>query len=183
MREGRTLPGSASSRTPIAAIVPTYLWRFRKTGQFRGRRGVTRQPPRSIQPDSARPIRPSVPTIDAPPGEQRKAVARHVVEQRLHHDPAGDERRDEADRDDGWCCCRPSATSSCRDRARTRPPWWASRERTRTPPPSACRRRAAWPTRWSRPSATRRGSWRGTGRGRCRDTSAARTPSRRGSAA
>jgi uncharacterized protein YbjT (DUF2867 family) len=36
-REGRTLPGLGIDPVTIAAIVPTYLWRFRKTGQF-GRR-------------------------------------------------------------------------------------------------------------------------------------------------
>ncbi|HVV61813.1 MAG TPA: complex I NDUFA9 subunit family protein [Pseudolabrys sp.] len=35
--EGRTLQGLGIEPEPIAAIVPTYLWRFRKTGQFRGR--------------------------------------------------------------------------------------------------------------------------------------------------
>jgi len=37
MREGRTLPGLGIEAATIAAIVPTYLWRFRKTGQFRPR--------------------------------------------------------------------------------------------------------------------------------------------------
>jgi NADH dehydrogenase len=36
-REGRTLPGLGIDPTTIAAIVPTYLWRFRKSGQFRPR--------------------------------------------------------------------------------------------------------------------------------------------------
>jgi NADH dehydrogenase len=36
-REGRTLEGLGIAPTPIAAVVPTYLWRFRKSGQFRGR--------------------------------------------------------------------------------------------------------------------------------------------------
>ncbi|HXW25970.1 MAG TPA: hypothetical protein VEK73_14600, partial [Xanthobacteraceae bacterium] len=35
--EGRTLPGLGIDPATIAAIVPTYLWRFRKTGQFRRR--------------------------------------------------------------------------------------------------------------------------------------------------
>jgi uncharacterized protein YbjT (DUF2867 family) len=34
-REGRTLPALGIVPVTIAAIVPTYLWRFRKTGQFR----------------------------------------------------------------------------------------------------------------------------------------------------
>jgi NADH dehydrogenase len=33
-REGRTLEGLGISPETITAIVPTYLWRFRKTGQF-----------------------------------------------------------------------------------------------------------------------------------------------------
>ena len=36
-REGRTLEGLGIVPTSFAAIVPSYLWRFRKTGQFRGR--------------------------------------------------------------------------------------------------------------------------------------------------
>ncbi len=33
-RDGRTLEGLGITPEPIEAIVPTYLWRFRKTGQF-----------------------------------------------------------------------------------------------------------------------------------------------------
>jgi uncharacterized protein YbjT (DUF2867 family) len=33
--EGRTLQGLGMEPEPLAAIVPSYLWRFRKTGQFR----------------------------------------------------------------------------------------------------------------------------------------------------
>jgi hypothetical protein len=33
-REGRTFRGLGIDPTTIAAIVPSYLWRFRKTGQF-----------------------------------------------------------------------------------------------------------------------------------------------------
>src|SRR4029450_4627183 len=36
---------------------------------------------------------------DAPPGEQRKAVALHIAEERLHHDPGCHKRDHEADRD------------------------------------------------------------------------------------
>jgi uncharacterized protein YbjT (DUF2867 family) len=36
-RDGRTLEALGIIPESIAAIVPTYLWRFRKTGQFRGR--------------------------------------------------------------------------------------------------------------------------------------------------
>jgi NADH dehydrogenase len=35
--EGRTLQGLSVEPEPIEAIVPSYLWRFRKTGQFRSR--------------------------------------------------------------------------------------------------------------------------------------------------
>jgi NADH dehydrogenase len=35
--EGRTLEGLGIEPTGIAAVVPSYLWRFRKTGQFRNR--------------------------------------------------------------------------------------------------------------------------------------------------
>ena len=35
--EGRTLPGIGIEPDSIEAIVPSYLWRFRKTGQFRSR--------------------------------------------------------------------------------------------------------------------------------------------------
>jgi NADH dehydrogenase len=33
--EGRTLTGLGIAPTSIETIVPSYLWRFRKTGQFR----------------------------------------------------------------------------------------------------------------------------------------------------
>jgi hypothetical protein len=33
--EGRTLEGLGIAPHAVAAIVPAYLWRFRKTGQFR----------------------------------------------------------------------------------------------------------------------------------------------------
>jgi hypothetical protein len=33
--EGRTLNGLGIEPTTMATIVPSYLWRFRKTGQFR----------------------------------------------------------------------------------------------------------------------------------------------------
>jgi uncharacterized protein YbjT (DUF2867 family) len=35
--EGRTLQGMGFEPEPIEAIMPSYLWRFRKTGQFRSR--------------------------------------------------------------------------------------------------------------------------------------------------
>lgn len=35
IKEGRTLPGIGIAPDSIEAIVPSYLWRFRKTGQFR----------------------------------------------------------------------------------------------------------------------------------------------------
>ena len=34
MREGRTLDGLGLTPTAIEAVVPGYLWRFRKSGQF-----------------------------------------------------------------------------------------------------------------------------------------------------
>jgi uncharacterized protein YbjT (DUF2867 family) len=37
IEEGRTLPGLGIDPASIGAIVPSYLWRFRKTGQFRRR--------------------------------------------------------------------------------------------------------------------------------------------------
>jgi uncharacterized protein YbjT (DUF2867 family) len=37
MAEGRTLQGIGIEPEPIEAIVPSYLWRFRKAGQFRSR--------------------------------------------------------------------------------------------------------------------------------------------------
>jgi uncharacterized protein YbjT (DUF2867 family) len=42
-RERRTLEGLGIEPAVIAAVVPSYLWRFRKTGQFR-RRSVNRPP-------------------------------------------------------------------------------------------------------------------------------------------
>ena len=35
--QGRTLEALGIVPNSIAAVVPDYLWRFRKTGQFRGR--------------------------------------------------------------------------------------------------------------------------------------------------
>jgi NADH dehydrogenase len=35
--EARTLQGLGIDPAPIEAIVPSYLWRFRKTGQFHKR--------------------------------------------------------------------------------------------------------------------------------------------------
>ena len=40
-REGRTLEGLGITPTAMEAIAPTYLWRFRKTGQFKVKNGVT----------------------------------------------------------------------------------------------------------------------------------------------
>ena len=40
-REGRTLEGLGIAPTSIEAIAPTYLWRFRKTGQFKVKNGTT----------------------------------------------------------------------------------------------------------------------------------------------
>ena len=33
-KDGRTLPGIGIAPSSLAAILPTYLWRFRKTGQY-----------------------------------------------------------------------------------------------------------------------------------------------------
>jgi NADH dehydrogenase len=35
--EGRTLEGLGIMPTSVEAVVPSYLWRFRKMGQFQGR--------------------------------------------------------------------------------------------------------------------------------------------------
>jgi len=37
--EGRTLEGLGIVPHAVASIVPSYLWRFRKAGQFRRRAG------------------------------------------------------------------------------------------------------------------------------------------------
>jgi NADH dehydrogenase len=37
IRDGRTLKAFGIAPESIESIVPTYLWRFRKTGQFYGR--------------------------------------------------------------------------------------------------------------------------------------------------
>jgi hypothetical protein len=36
-RDGRTLEGLGIAPRSVETIVPSYLWRFRKTGQFHGR--------------------------------------------------------------------------------------------------------------------------------------------------
>jgi uncharacterized protein YbjT (DUF2867 family) len=41
VREGRTLQGLGIEPTAMEAIVPSYLWRFRKSGQFKINNGVT----------------------------------------------------------------------------------------------------------------------------------------------
>jgi NADH dehydrogenase len=37
LAEGRTIQAFGIEPAALEAIVPSYLWRFRKTGQFRGR--------------------------------------------------------------------------------------------------------------------------------------------------
>jgi NADH dehydrogenase len=41
IRERRTLQGLGIPPVSMEAIAPTYLWRFRKTGQFKVKNGVT----------------------------------------------------------------------------------------------------------------------------------------------
>ena len=41
MREQRTLEGLGIKPTPMEAVLPSYLWRFRKTGQFSRRLRLT----------------------------------------------------------------------------------------------------------------------------------------------
>ena len=36
-QQGRTLEGLGTIPNSMASVVPDYLWRFRKTGQFHGR--------------------------------------------------------------------------------------------------------------------------------------------------
>ena len=36
-RDGLTLSGLGIAPRAVETVVPTYLWRFRKTGQFQGR--------------------------------------------------------------------------------------------------------------------------------------------------
>ena len=180
MREGRTLDGPRHrAGIAIEAIVPSYLWRFRKTGQFRHRplrldRHLSRARARS-----GRASRRSRAT-------RRTARSRGARRSRGTSSPrkAGDERADEADRDQEHVVapliCAQFLIQVERESAR---PWSAWRGRTRIPPPSACRRRTAWPRRWSRPSATRRGSWRGIGRADAEIHRQRELRSRRGSAA
>ncbi|GEO14063.1 complex I NDUFA9 subunit family protein [Microvirga aerophila] len=52
IREGRTLEGMGISPTTIEAIVPSYLVRFRKTGQFDLKRNATRTTPDLLAPTS-----------------------------------------------------------------------------------------------------------------------------------
>src|SRR5258706_14870494 len=44
-RDGLTLEGLGITPQSVAAIVPTYLWRFPKTGQFRGHLALAGQGP------------------------------------------------------------------------------------------------------------------------------------------
>ena len=94
--EKRTLEGLGIEPTSFAQVVPSYLWRFRKTGQFRGPRLLRLA--NSHIPQRQR-DQPNVTDDHAPPREHRKAVARDVIEERLHHDPGEDERDHEADGD------------------------------------------------------------------------------------
>jgi NADH dehydrogenase len=51
--EGRTLEGLGIAPTAMAAIVPSYLVRFRKRGQFDRNAGVPSAPPDDLAPRSA----------------------------------------------------------------------------------------------------------------------------------
>jgi hypothetical protein len=54
-REGRTLRGLGIESTSMQAIVPSYLYRFRRTGQFQRRHGLkSAYPGASLPPDSIR---------------------------------------------------------------------------------------------------------------------------------
>jgi NADH dehydrogenase len=52
MREGRTLQGLGLAPTTIEAIVPAYLLRFRKTGQFDLKRNAKQTTPDLLAPRS-----------------------------------------------------------------------------------------------------------------------------------
>jgi len=43
-REGRTLDAFGIEPLAMAAVVPSYLWRFRKSGQFKGAAAGDRHP-------------------------------------------------------------------------------------------------------------------------------------------
>ena len=55
VREGRTLQGLGLAPTTIEAIVPSYLLRFRKTGQFDLKRNATTTTPDLLAPRSGGP--------------------------------------------------------------------------------------------------------------------------------
>jgi nucleoside-diphosphate-sugar epimerase len=55
IREGRTLEGLGLTPTTIEAIVPSYLVRFRKTGQFDLKRNATQTNPDLLAPRSGGP--------------------------------------------------------------------------------------------------------------------------------
>jgi len=52
--EGRTLQGIGIQPEPIEAIVPSYLWRFRKSGQFRNPDGLRNGVPSIFQKNKSR---------------------------------------------------------------------------------------------------------------------------------
>jgi NADH dehydrogenase len=59
-RDRRTLKGLGIDATAMETVVPTYLWRFRKTGQFKVSAAING---RHTHNPSASPINPSEPTI------------------------------------------------------------------------------------------------------------------------
>ena len=95
-REGRTLDGLGIDPTTIEAIVPSYLWRFRKAGQFEQGLGLSRGRPSAEGVERGEAERAD---DDAPPAEHGEAVARDIVEQMAHHEDRDDEGGDEAEAD------------------------------------------------------------------------------------
>src|SRR3954468_16975223 len=89
-----TAGAGAGGRTAASTMVPTTTAiSARKTRRSSRPEGIRR----SAEDEEAG--KPGRPDSDSPPGEERKAVARDVVEEALDHDEAGDEGGGEADRD------------------------------------------------------------------------------------
>jgi hypothetical protein len=83
LAEGRTLQGLGVTPTTIEAIVPSYLVRYRKTGQFDLKRNATRTMPDLLAPQSGgaasdfHPERASGPAAIDPPSAVRTASQPH----------------------------------------------------------------------------------------------------------